>query len=192
MSFGFMGAIAHSAGAQDARLRHRLDAATLAAVSAVIDSARAEKLPTEPLVQRALQGNLKGVPGPAIAAAVRELASELRTTRKTLGPLSSAELTAGAAALHSGATLAELKMLRATRPHGSLTIPFGTLADLVSHGVEASKASEVIRVALANGATDAELLALRRNVEKDIHAGASPSDAAGVRVKGVQPKRKSK
>ncbi|MEX0908673.1 MAG: hypothetical protein WDZ58_02820, partial [Gemmatimonadaceae bacterium] len=43
---------AFAASAQDARVSARLDARTAAAVTRVVDSARARSLPTEPLVQK--------------------------------------------------------------------------------------------------------------------------------------------
>jgi hypothetical protein len=185
----FLLAVPACAKSQDARLRQRLDAATAAAVTAIVDSAKAAKLPTEPLIQRALQGGAKQAGGPAIIAAVHELFAEIRTTRASIGAASPAELSAGAAALHAGATADELHMLKGIRPHASLTVAFATFADLVSHGVAAPKASETVRTALTKGASDAELIALRRNVERDIHAGAPPAAAAGVRAKGLQAKK---
>ncbi len=177
-----------SLAAQDDRLRGRLDAATAITVSAIVDSARAERLPTEPLVQRALQGAAKHAAGPLIVVAVRELASELHRTRLSIGSVSAPELSAGAAALHAGATPEELHMLKAIRPRTRLTVAFATLADLSSHGIAPSRATETIRTALAKGATDNELIALRRTVERDIRAGAPPSASATVRANGLQPK----
>jgi hypothetical protein len=175
-------------GAQDARLRERLDPATASAVSSIVDSARAAHIPTEPLLQRALQGSAKHASGPSITTAVRELFAELRQTRSAIGIGPASELSAGAAALHAGATPAELHMLKSLRPRAPLTVAFATLADLASHGVEPRKATETLRTALAKGATDAELIAMRRSVERDIRAGAPPSASATVRAKGLQPK----
>src|SRR2546422_3310598 len=64
--------IATAAAAQDQRL-DRLDPRVRPLVASVIDSARAAGLPTESLVQRALEGATKGAPGELIAAAVRRL-----------------------------------------------------------------------------------------------------------------------
>src|SRR5207249_8636159 len=60
----------------DSRLE-RLDAATRPTVAALVDSARTAMLPTEPLVQRALEGATKRASGDAIVAAVRRLAADL-------------------------------------------------------------------------------------------------------------------
>src|SRR5437016_3194924 len=99
---GLMGCVllsVRSAAAQDPRYQ-RLDPDTRAHVSAVIDSARTVGLPTEPLIQRALEGVLKGAGSDRIVAAVRRLAVDLGVARSALGSgASSAELEAGVAAL---------------------------------------------------------------------------------------------
>jgi hypothetical protein len=52
--------VAPQAVAQDVRLSARLDKPTLVAVNAIVDSARVAKLPTAPLVDKALEGAAKG------------------------------------------------------------------------------------------------------------------------------------
>ena len=88
---------------QDPRLE-RLDPETRSLVVSVVDSARAAGLPSEPLIQRALEGVTKGAQGPRIVAAVRRLATDLGTARGALGSGATApELEAGVAALRAGA-----------------------------------------------------------------------------------------
>src|SRR3990172_4053483 len=90
--------------AQDPRFS-RLDSETRAVVAAIVDSARGRGLPSEPLIDRALEGTAKGAPGLAIVAAVRRLAADLSHARDALGlGASPAELDAAAAALRAGAT----------------------------------------------------------------------------------------
>src|SRR5204863_509897 len=82
----------------------RLDAVTRSIVGALVDSAVAAALPTEPLIQRALEGATKRATGEVIVAAVRRLAQDLAHARDALGGTASpGELTAGAAALPAGA-----------------------------------------------------------------------------------------
>src|SRR5690606_41060658 len=71
--------------AQDLRLRERLEPGTAATVIALMDSARTLELPTEPLVQKALEGESKGATGEAIVRAVRSLIHDLVTARQALG-----------------------------------------------------------------------------------------------------------
>src|SRR2546421_195570 len=73
-------AAAAAAQQRDSRLE-RLDSTTRPIVAALVDSARAAALPTEPLVQRALEGATKRATGDRIVAAVRRLAPDLDRAR---------------------------------------------------------------------------------------------------------------
>ena len=122
--------------AQDPRLAARLDPATRESVTVLLDAAQARRLPTEPLVQKALEGASKNAPGPRIIAAVRTLLGHLGTARGALGENSTEqELIAGAAALRAGASATSLRELRATRPGRPLAVPLAVLTDLVARGL---------------------------------------------------------
>jgi hypothetical protein len=166
--------------AQDPRLE-RLDSQTRSLVASVVDSASAVGLPSEPLIQRALEGATKGAPGPRIVTAVRRLAADLGTARTALSTRATTpELEAGAAALRAGAGPDVLTRLRdARRP--PLTMALAVLADLVTSGVPVDSASSVV-LALAPNARDADLVEFRRAVERDISLGAPPGAAASVRA----------
>jgi hypothetical protein len=154
--------------AQDPRLAGRLDATTLGAVSSIIDSARADGLPAEPLVQKALEGASKRAPGEAIVRAVRTLASNLRTVRITLGMKSSdQELLAGAAALRAGATPDALRELRRLGESRNLAVPLSVLADLVSQGIEVTQASRSVLDLARTDASDEDYLRLKQRFDGD-------------------------
>src|SRR5687768_8620789 len=88
--------------AQDRRLAERLDPLTSTAVQQLVDSARSLQLPTEPLVQKALEGRTLGAGGERIRTAVGALLGQLGRARQALGPAATeAELTAGAGALRA-------------------------------------------------------------------------------------------
>lgn len=165
---------------QDPRLE-RLDPETRALVVSVVDSARLAGLPSEPLIQRALEGATKGAPSPRIVAAVRRLATDLGTARGALGSQATApELEAGVAALRAGAGPQVLTQLRdARRP--PLTMALAVLADLVTSGVPVDSASAIV-LAFAPTARDADLVEFRRAVERDISLGAPPGTAASIRA----------
>ena len=174
--------------AQYARLDARLDAHTRDAVVTLIDSARAEGIPSEPLVQKALEGASKHADGPRILIAVRMLAGELGDARSALGPSSTdAEVIAGASALHAGIAPAALSRMRAARTHGSLTVALAVLSDLIARGVPGDTATTVISALTGAGAADAELLRFQQGVERDIAQGATPSAALGVRAQSAFP-----
>jgi len=166
--------------AQDPRLE-RLDPDTRSAVVALMDSARGDGLPVEPLIQRALEGATKSAPGARIIAAVRRLTLDLGTARTALGTdASSPELEAGVAALRAGATPQILTQLRTVR-RPPLTMALSVLADLVASGVPADSAAAAV-LTLAPKARDADLVEFRRAVERDIALGAPPGAASSVRV----------
>ena len=174
--------------AQDARLNARLDASTRDAVVALIDSARADGIPSEPLVQKALEGASKHADGARILVAVRMLDHELGEARAALGAASSdAEVIAGASALHAGIAPAALTRMRASRAHGSLTVALAVLSDLIARGVPGDTATTVISALTVAGAQDAELLRFQQGVERDIAQGATPSAALGVRAQSAFP-----
>ena len=172
--------------AQDARLG-RLDPATGEIVARLVDSARAASLPSEPLVDKALEGVSKHAPGARIAEAVRALLADLGRAHGALGGGSEAELTAGAAALRAGVAPAALGELPRVRGTAALSVPLATLADLVSRGVPVATAQEVVVALAARGVSDAGYVELRRVVEADIGAGVPPAAAASVRAHGGRP-----
>lgn len=175
--------------AQDPRLDARLDARTRDAVVGLIDSVRAEGIPSEPLVQKALEGASKHADGARILAAVHKLAGELGDARAALGASSTdAEIIAGASALHAGIPPAALARMRASRAHGSLTVALAVLSDLVARGVPGDTATTVISALTNAGAPDAELLQFQQGVERDIAKGATPAAALGVRAQSAFPR----
>ena len=74
-----------SAQAVDPRLVSRLDVRTRAAVVAIVDSARLVKLPTEPLIDKALEGAAKKASSQQIISAVRVFAVQLAQARHPQG-----------------------------------------------------------------------------------------------------------
>jgi hypothetical protein len=172
---------------QEPRLVGKLPDAQRAQVDGMLNSARAAALPTEPMVDLALEGHAKGAPPDLIVRAVNRLRDELRQAREAFGvSASGAEVTAGASALRAGATrenLVRLRGLRSGSGHG-LIVAAGTLADLVARGVPADTGIAAV-LALASNASDADYIAFRRNVERDIALGASPAASIGARLRAV-------
>jgi hypothetical protein len=180
-----LGVTAPAATAQDPRLAARLLEPDRAQVQALLDSARAAGLPVEPLVDRALEGASKRATGDRIVAAVRRYWDELALARDALGTrASTAELTAGASALRAGAGPDDLRQLRELRAAQPVTVAAAVLADLVAVGVPADSATAAV-LSVATMVDDAEFLAFRRNVERDVALGASPIAALGVRLSGL-------
>ena len=177
---------ASAARAQDARLRGVLDAETLAKVTRLTDSARVESLPVEPLVGVALEGAQRHASGARITKAVQDYLGALRGARAALGSDASvAEIASGAGVLLSGVNGDVLRQLRTASPNRSLTVPLVVLADLIARGVPKDTAARAIAAAARANARDDDYSALRRFVEQDIIAGASPAAAAMLRVRSI-------
>jgi hypothetical protein len=172
--------------AQDVRLASRLDAATSAAVTAVVDSARAAKLPTAPLVNKALEGAAKGSDGTKIVTAVRLLAERMGSSRQVLGSRSTPdEISSAAVALDAGVSVHDLAILRSAAGKRTLTLPLALVTDLVERGVLVGTANNLVVSLVKSGVADPDLTLYMRNVRFDIERGADPSTAATTRARGI-------
>lgn len=162
----------------------RLTPTASAAVNHLVDSVRAVGLPTEPLVDKALEGSSKGAAPDRIVRAVRNLAGDLAGARTALGSSASEpELVAGARALRAGASRASLSEIRQHRK-GMLIVPLATLTDLMAAGVPADSAAAAVLALAQRGAPDQDFTEMQRDVTQDIEAGAPPAAAASVRAHG--------
>lgn len=172
----------------DARLT-RLDPSTRVAVAAVVDSARKTRLPTEPLIDKALEGEKKGADGGRIIMAVRGLYAELRSARAALGAgASTDEINAGANALHAGLPMRNLAQLRSASQHAGrarVTLPLTVATDLIARGVPVAVASDVVLSLARAGLRDADYTMFQRNVRVDIENGADAATAAQTRARGA-------
>jgi len=175
------------AHAQDPRIGNRLDAPSRVALVALLDSARAQGIPVEPLMQKVNQGVAMGADGPRIVAAVRTLTREMATAHRALGTVATAdEIQAAASAVHAGVPAVELgKIKKQSGLRRSLTLPFTVLADIVSRGVPVEAGVNAIRSLVGAGAKDTDINNFQRNVSGDIEKGAPPAAAAETRAKAV-------
>jgi hypothetical protein len=172
--------------AQDSRLTTKIPRETAAAITKLIDSARALSLPTDPLVGVALEGVNRHATNDRIVRAVREYIGALRTSRQALGDgATDAEVVSGAGVVLSGVNASVLHDLRVARPREALTVPLVVLADLVARGVPLDTATRAVYVATRAGARDADFTLLRHYIEQDISAGASPAAATSLRLRNV-------
>jgi hypothetical protein len=161
--------------AQDQRLAQRLDSTTAAAVQGIVDSAHRAGLPTEPLVQKALEGSTLGASGPRIEAAVSALALQLGQARAALGDRADeAELTAAAGAIRAGLPASALRSLQALRSDRPLVVPIAVLTDLVAEGVPPSQATQSVLDLARDGRPDDEFVALRRQVQMQRRGAGAP------------------
>jgi len=110
---------AHAQGASTAGL----DSATVAAISPIIEQARAARLPVDLLYAKARQGQVQHLPVAKIEAAVRVVAERIQIASEALAPSPTVqELSAAADALQRGVPR---ETLREMRPAGDPDYPRG-------------------------------------------------------------------
>src|SRR3954463_14070322 len=113
---GLMSTAGAQADAQDPRLPTGLDAPSKAAIRAVIDSAKAQGLPSKQLEEKMYEGLAKGADGVRIVASVRSLYADMVQVRSVLGSVASTdELKAGAMAVQAGVPPVELGKIKKSR-----------------------------------------------------------------------------
>lgn len=167
-----------SAAPADTSWAGRLDPETAAAVRRVVDSARLDRLPVDPLIARALEGASRGARGPRVVAAVRKLAREMKRSRDLLGGDSTpSELVAASVALSAGVPAETLARLRPAGGKRVLVVPLVVLSDLLSRRVPVATAGAAVLAAVRAGVNDDELMRLRERIDLDIRSGIAPEGA---------------
>jgi hypothetical protein len=203
-----------SQGAHE-RLAGRVPPATLAVLDSIVQDAARAGLPTEPLIQKALEGGAKGVAPDRIVAAVGASADLLRSARALLGsagearPSDPGEVTAVAAALSRGVSPQLVGRLSAALPGEPTGPALHAVADLVGHGfAEDSSVDLMVEGArlglrglrfldvaaaavqeLQRGRSHAAALAAVRALLPHVPAPPRPAPAAVSHARRVQPGR---
>lgn len=187
----WLGSLAFAASAlaqqtADERLAGRLDGDTREQVVALVDSLKREGLPTEPIVDRALEGASKRADGAVIVRVVRGFAGHLRVARQVLGPSSDREIIAGANALRAGIKTDELVRIRAAREGQRYAVAFDVLTGLKTRNVPNDTAVRVIGSLVKLAANDQQYVTLLDQVARAIAAGTPPALAASAEGRTVE------
>lgn len=178
--------VAAAQGGGDPRLVARLDKPTNVAVNAIVDSARAAKLPTAPLVDKALEGAAKGSDGPKIVTAVQQLRVRMTAARAALGTNASPdEIKSASSAIEAGVSDRDLARVRAAAGKRPLTMPLAVLTDLIGRQIDEPTATNLVIQLERSGVKDQEFALFQRNVRADIDRGADPTVAAQTRARGL-------
>jgi hypothetical protein len=189
-------ASAGTTGAQevDRTLPSQLSAPTRATLQRLIDSARVEGLPVDPLYSKVREGVFRSAEEPRVVAAVQRLTRDLGDARSALGDsVGAEEIAAGANALRAGLQPADLSRLRESRGHRAdhpLTVALVVLADLATRGVPPAMAAASVNELVARNVSDVSLLSFRQNVERDLVGGRSPASALDARTKAMIDERR--
>ncbi len=154
-----------AAWAQEPRLAARLPGPLALRITRLTDSARALGLPSEPLIQKALEGESKGADGVRIEAAVVALFGNLARARGALGTRVGDEvILAGAQALRLGASVTQLHDLQGLQGDRPLAVPLGVFADLLAAGVPMERAWRSVQDVALHGGEDRQFERLRERV----------------------------
>jgi hypothetical protein len=177
-----------------ARLEGRVPPAALPGIDSLVAQAVAESLPTEPLVQKALEGGAKGIPVDRLVNGVRRGLVQLRDARaivtraKPLRPALDGEVAAVAAALARGLDPRIVERLIAATPAEPPGPVLHAAADLVAHGFPADSAADLLRTAQQDGLRGTRLLdvAVAASHELQREGGRTPVEAL-ARVRAMLP-----
>ena len=179
-----------------ARLEGRVPAAALPGIDSLIARAAAESLPTEPLVQKALEGGAKAIPVDRLVNGVRHGLVQLRDARAIVtrttptGAALDGDVAAVAAALARGLDPSLVERLLAAAPAEQPGPVLHAAADLVAHGFPADSAADLLQTAQREGLRGARLLdvavAASHELQREGGGDRTPAEAL-ARVRAMLP-----
>jgi len=164
-----------------ARLVGRIPAAAIAPVDSVVRAAAADGLPTDPLVEKALEGGAKQASSELIVAAVAQIANELREARALLvhsgatAPVQPTEVVAVAAALARGLPATLVQRLVAVLPGEPTGPALDAVAEMVGHGFVQDSAVDLVVDAMRQGLRGLRLLDVATAAVHELQRGRSHS-----------------
>ena len=167
------------------RLPGRVPAAALPAIDSLIAAAAAESLPTEPLVQKALEGSAKNIPADRLVNGVRRGLLQLRQARAILSHAvpgqtpAEGHVAAVAAALARGLSGPIVERLITAAPDEPPGPALHAAADLVAHRFDPDSATDLLVEAHNKGLRGVRLLdvAVAADHELQRPGGRTPSEA---------------
>jgi len=172
------------------RLPGRVPPAALPAIDSMIATAVAESLPTEPLVQKALEGSAKSVPADRLVTAVRRSLQQLRQARIIVAralaaggqanqPLPEGHVAAVGAALARGLPGSIVEKLLGMAPNEPPGPALHAAADMVAHHFDPDSATELLVEAHQKGLRGVRLLdvAVAADHELQRRGGRTPAEA---------------
>jgi len=177
--------LAAQSGNGASRLAGRVPAAALPAIDSIIATAVAESLPTEPLVQKALEGGAKHVPADRLVSGVRRGLLQLRAARIIVARAVPGQtppeghVAAVSAALARGLPAPIVERLLTVAPNESPGPALHAAADLIAHRFDPDSAADLLVDAHNKGLRDGRLLdvAVAADHELQRGGGRTPSEA---------------
>ena len=176
------------------RFAGRVPPAALPAIDSIIATAVAESLPTEPLIQKALEGSAKGIPADRLVGGVRRGLLQLRDARILVRravpetPPLEGHVAAVAAALARGLSPSVVERLLTAAPNEPPGPALHAAADMVAHHFDPDSVAELLVDAHNKGVHGVRLydVALAADHELQRRGGRTHSDAL-ARVRAMLP-----
>lgn len=166
------------------RIRAVLSVTAAEQIERQVAAARAQGLPYEALLDKAVEGIAKRVPDPRIAGAVDRLAQELGTAQALLGngvTPDPTDVAAVADAMRRGVPEPAIRRLaQQAGPGEPVALAVHTMGDLMDRGVPADEAVAVLEAWRYRGSRPEELRELPGAVERLMRQGVLPGQAAAA------------
>jgi len=168
------------------RLEGRVPAEAIPGVDSLVQAAAQEGLPTEPLLQKALEGGAKQVAAPRIVAAVQVGLSQLRDARDLLiragdePPVAPGEITTVLWATRRGVPRTVVERIVAALPRPPRAAAVHAVADLVTHRFEPDSAAGLIIEAIHQGLHGERLLDVSTAAVHELQRGHTHAEALAL------------
>jgi hypothetical protein len=186
--------VAQTSPPSSSRLAGRVPAAALPAIDSLIAVAVAESLPSEPLIQKALEGSAKGMPPDRLVNGVRRGLVQLREARvivtRTTPDQSAPEghVAAVAAALARGLSPAVVERLLTAASDESPGPALHAAADLVAHRFDPDSATALLVEAHEKGLHGVRLLDVAAAADQELQRGGGRTSTEAIaRVRVMLP-----
>ena len=175
------------------RLEGRVPQAALPAIDSMIAMAVAESLPTEPLVQKALEGSAKHVPPDRLVTGVRRGLLQLRTAREIVTrvaptqPVAEGHVADIAAALARGVPAPVVERLLTMAPDEPPAPALHAAADLMAHHFDPDSSADLLVDAHSKGLRGVRLLDVAVAANHELQRGGRTPAEALSRVRAMLP-----
>ncbi|HEX4600062.1 MAG TPA: hypothetical protein VH116_01615 [Gemmatimonadales bacterium] len=168
------------------RLEGRVPAEALPSVDSLVQVAAKEGLPTEPLVQKALEGGAKHVPARRLVAAVAVSLGQLRDARDLLvrsgdePPVTPTEVTTVVWALRRGVPAPVVGRIIGALPRPPRGSAVHAVADLVAHHFDPDSSADLVIQAIHQGLHGERLLDVSVAALHEVQRGRSRGEALAL------------
>ncbi|PYP50399.1 MAG: hypothetical protein DMD45_11290 [Gemmatimonadetes bacterium] len=169
-----------------ARLEGRVPGAAVPVLDSLVQRAVAEGLPTEPLIQKALEGGAKQVTASRIVAAVQLSLGQLRAARDLLiragdePPVTPGEVTTVAWALRRDLPDPVVQRVVAALPRPPRASAMHAVADLAAHQFDPDSAADLIIAAIGQGLVRERLLDVSAAAAHELQRGHTHAEALAL------------